>query len=62
MVKIVPGNDRLTVFDGNKFIGYVENDILYGFDQSGFAVEIDRIDHQNEIGEKLTRWRRKQFL
>lgn len=62
MVKIVPGNDRLTVFDGNKIVGYVENDILYGFDQSGFAVEIGRISHPNEIEEKLKQWRRKQFL
>lgn len=62
MVKIIPNNDGCKIFSGNKVIGYVENETLYGFGNDGYAVEICRIDQQVEIAGKLTEWRKSQFL
>lgn len=59
MVKIVPGNDRLNIYDGNVIVGYVEGETLFGIDKDGYAEEIGRIDHQNEIEQRLNEWRNR---
>lgn len=59
MVKIVQRNERLEAFDGNKVIGYVEENKLYGLDRDGYAVEICHIDNNNEIETKLKAWQRQ---
>lgn len=61
MVKIIPDdNNGCKIFSGNKVIGYVENQTLFGFGNDGYAVEICRIDNQSEIVGKLNEWRQKQ--
>lgn len=56
MVKLLSRNERLEVFDDNKFVGYVENDKLTGFDRDGYAVEICQISNNNEIAGALKEW------
>jgi hypothetical protein len=63
MVKIVPADDgRQKIFSGNRCVGYVENDVLYGFDKDGYAVEICRVVDGVSIGAMYIDWRRKNPL
>lgn len=39
-----------------KVIGYAKDDILYGIDKDGYAVEIGTVNHRVEIPTKLREW------
>lgn len=59
MVKLVPNEDKTNLIDENKIVGYIDQEILYGFDAEGYAVEIGHIDNQN--AERMFReWRKSQ--
>lgn len=60
MVKVIPTTDGTKLFSGNKVVGYVENDTLYGFDRQGYAVEIGPVE-QHTIVAKYNEWSNKRY-
>lgn len=58
MFNIIQRGERADIFLENIRVGYVENDVLYGMDRKGYAVEICVITHKSDINGKLTEWRK----
>ena len=59
MVKLIQTDERLNVLHRNKIVAYVENDLLYAFNKSGYAELVGEINHRVEITGKLKEWLKK---
>lgn len=56
-MKQVTKDGRQELFEGNKLVGYVEDDKLYAI-VNGYAEKVCAVDDRDNFAAILTQWRR----
>ncbi len=61
MVKIIPADDDgiQKIFSGNRCVGYVQGEVVFAYDQDGYAIEIARIANGASAGAAYLEWIRE---